>query len=237
MGSTRLPGKMMLPLGGSHVLFHDINRVTSEQNVDEVIVATSSEKADDIIARYADRFGASVFRGSEQDVLDRVYTAADNADADTIVRITGDCPLISPLVIDAVINKRRRVGADYCSNTLDRTFPRGLDTEVMTFESFSRVQEAATKPEDREHVTRYYHTHSDQFKCVNVSSKEVFDEPWLQNRSDLRLTLDEADDYEVLREVYDNIRFDDILDIREAIKYVDEHDLMKLNANVAQKSE
>lgn len=236
MGSSRLPGKMMLPLAGSLVLYHDINRVSAAKTVDETIVATTNAKADDIIARYADQFGATVYRGSEEDVLGRMIDAADTTEADVVVRITGDCPLISPEVIDAIVSERRRLGSDYCSNTLQRTFPRGLDTEVVTFESLSEVHELASEPEDREHVTRYYHTNSEQFDCANFTSKQVFDEPQFENRSDIRITLDEAGDYEVLREIYENVRFDNILDIREAIKHVDDQNLMKLNENITQKS-
>jgi spore coat polysaccharide biosynthesis protein SpsF len=235
MSSTRLPGKVMLPLADRHVLTQDVSRV-SASGVDEVVVATSDLKADDIVARYAERAGATVFRGSESDVLGRMYGAATRSGADIVVRITADCPLISPTVIDGVVDRLVETGADYCSNTLDRSFPRGLDTEAVTFESFERVAEEATESSHREHVMPYYHANTERFERVNLSSEEVFDEPWMQNRDDLRLTLDEADDYEVLREVYDNVPSDGLIDIRDAVEYVDENDLMSLNAGVEQKA-
>lgn len=236
MGSSRLPGKVMLPLSGEHVITHDVRRVKSAECVTETIVATSRQTADDIIARYALRAGADVFRGGESDVLGRMYDAARSTDADVIVRITGDCPLIDPEIIDAVVQEVTDSNVQYATNIFERTFPRGLDVEAFTFESFERVHEEATEPHHREHVTPYYREQKNMFSVKNVTSEEVFDEPQFQNRGDLRLTLDEADDYEVLRTIYENISFDDILPIREAIRYVDKNDLMDLNADVEQKS-
>lgn len=235
MGSTRLPGKVMLPLADDHALVHDVRRVGAANSIDDIVVATSKEKQDDIIARYAKRAGAIVHRGSESDVLDRMYQAARKEGADTIVRITGDCPLIDPETIDAVVEPVVKGRADYAANIFERTFPRGLDVEAFTFESFERVYEGATKKRHREHVTPYYREQTDQFETVSVTSDTVFDDDRFQNRDDLRLTLDEADDYEVLREIYENVPFDEILPVRDAIRYVDEHDLMTLNASVSQK--
>jgi len=156
MGSTRLPGKMMLPLERSHVLTHDIQRVREADTVDEVVVATSTKTADDIVARYANRAGATVFRGSEDDVLDRMFSAATGANAETVVRITGDCPLIDWDVIDAVVDRLATENVDYCSNTVERTFPRGLDVEAFSYESFKHIHENAkeppTSPQARHHI-------------------------------------------------------------------------------------
>lgn len=238
MGSTRLPGKMMLPLAGEHVFTHDIRRVSAADHVDEVIVATSKKTSDDIIHRYATQAGATVFRGSESNVLDRVYYAAQtaNANANIVVRITGDCPLIDPNTIDAMVTPVVGDDIDYATNIINRIFPRGLDAEAFTFESFERVHEEATEPHHREHVTPYYREASNQFTTESVVSTAVFDEQQFQNRDDLRLTLDEAADYEVLRTTYENIAFDDILPVREAIRYVDKNNLMSLNAEIEQKT-
>ena len=236
MGSTRLPGKVMLSLADNHVLTHDVQRVSAADYVDNVVVATSKQTADDIIARYASRAGANVHCGSESDVLGRMYDAARNADADIVVRITGDCPLVDPDTIDEVVSRIVDGDAEYAANITEQTFPRGLDVEAFTFESFERVHEEATEPHHREHVTPYYREDPDRFVTESVVSADVFDEPQFQNRDDLRLTLDEADDYEVLREIYENVPFDDVLPTREAIRYADESDLMSLNAAVEQKT-
>jgi len=235
MGSTRLPGKVMLPLDGSHVLTHDVKRVRNADAVDEVIVATSTKTADDIVARYADRAGATVFRGSEDDVLDRMFSAATEANAETVVRITGDCPLLDADVINTVVNRIATEGTDYCSNTLERTFPRGLDVEAFTYQSFGHVHENAKEPHHREHVTPYYRENDDRYNVISVSSEEVFDEVWMRDRTDLRLTLDEADDYELLQEVYDQVEYERILPIKDAVSVIDDRDLQKLNADVKQK--
>jgi spore coat polysaccharide biosynthesis protein SpsF len=236
VGSTRLPGKVMYPLDGRHVLDHVVDRASSADVVDETIVATSTEKPDDVIKRYVPEFGADVIRGSESDVLGRIHDTARSANADVVVRITGDCPLIDPETIDTIVREVTEGGAQYAANIFERTFPRGLDVEAFTFESFQRVHKEATEPHHREHVTPYYREHEDLFATKNVTSENVFDEPQFQNREDLRLTLDEANDYEVLWTIYENVPFDDILPVREAIRYVDENDLMELNASVEQKS-
>jgi spore coat polysaccharide biosynthesis protein SpsF len=236
MGSTRLPGKVMLPLAGEHVLTHVVRRAEAARTVDEVVVATSTTGADDIVARYAERAGATVTRGSEPDVLNRLFEAATVADADIVVRITADCPLLDPGTIDSVVRHLVDSAAEYASNTLDRSFPRGLDVEAFTYGSFERVHAEASTPTQREHVTPYYHQHDDQFDLVNVPSDVVFDEPWMRDRTDLRLTLDEADDYELLRAVYDGATFEDVLPIREAIRHIDEDGLGALNTDVEQKA-
>lgn len=235
MGSTRLPGKVMLPLDGEPVLAHDVQRIETATRVDETVVATSERTADDIVARYAERAGATVFRGSESDVLGRMYGAASEAGADVVVRITADCPLVAPTVIDAVVDTLSTEGFDYASNTAERTFPRGLDVEAFGFDSFERVDAEATEPHHREHVTPYYREHPDVFETGNVTSEEVFEEARLVDRTDLRLTLDEADDYELLRAVYEGVPFDGVLPFGEAVGYVDEHGLGDTNATVEQK--
>lgn len=235
MGSTRLPGKVMLPLGGRYEVEHVIDRVRSATEIDEVVVATSTKPADDIVEWCADRAGTTVFRGDEQNVLDRMYRAAMAVGADEVVRITADCPLVHPDVVDAILRRRRDTGADYGSNILERTFPRGLDAEAFTMESFERVHGSASEPAQLEHATKYYHDRSDGFDLINVSSREVFEEPELQGRTDLRLTLDELPDYLLLREVFDGLEYDGSPSFSDAVRYIDENGLSEINASVVQK--
>lgn len=236
MGSTRLPGKTMLPLAGKHVLERDIDRVSRAVSPDETVVATSDSRADDIVERYAERSGATVYRGSESDVLTRMYEAAAETAADVVVRITGDCPLISPRCIDTVVRRLRETGADYAANTVEWTLPRGLDVEAFTFESFTTVKNSATADDEREHVTLYYRRNRDRFDVVNVRDREIFDDERLHGRADLRLTLDEADDYELLRQVYEGLEPDGHLLIEDAVTYIDDHDLSSLNRETQQTS-
>ena len=235
MGSSRLPGKVMLPLNCDHVLEHDVRRVASADRVDEVVVATSEEKQDDIVERYAEREGAHVHRGSEDDVLGRMYEAASERDADVVVRVTADCPLVSPDQIDYAVGKLLGGGFDNVSSIVERTFPRGLTTEAFTFESFSEVEETSDEPHQREHVTPYYYENPGEFELYNVTSDEVFDEEFLHNRTDLRLTLDEADDYELLRRIYEGVEYNGTMEIPDAVRYVDEEGIGEINQHVKQK--
>jgi len=207
-GSTRLPGKVMYPLDGKHTLTHIITRVSTAETVDNTVVATSTKPPDDVIERNASMAGADVVRGSESDVLSRFHRAAKRYSPDVLVRVTADCPLISPDTIDEVVHRLIETDADYSTNIIERTFPRGLDVETFTFESFKQVHRESTASHHREHVTPYYREQTDQFDLVSVTSDEVFDESWMQDRTDLRLTVDEADDYELLWEIYDRIEYD-----------------------------
>lgn len=235
MGSTRLPGKVLLPLNCEHVLTHDFRRVRKAETIDRVIIATSTETADDVIELFGAVHGVPVHRGSETNVQKRMYDAATEYKTDILVRITGDCPLIDPDTIDAVVSKVRDRDADYASNTIRRTFPRGLDVEAFTFESFTHVASAATTQAEREHVTPYYLNNPDEFVTTNVTSDLVFDTERYIDRTDLRLTLDEAADYRLLSRLYEEIEYDDILPIRRAIGLVDTEGLTAINESVRQK--
>ena len=234
-GSTRLPGKVMYPLDGRPVLEHVIQRTTHAERVDTVVVATSTAEPDDVIAGYAPRFGAEVVRGSESDVLGRYERAVAEYDPEIVLRITGDCPLISPLFIDASVEVLETMDVDYVSAGLERTFPRGVTCEAFTATSFERMAAVADKAHHREHVTPYYREHQEEFKLYNLTSDELFTDPQMQNRTDLRLTLDEPEDYELLETVYREVDYEQILDIGAAISYIDENGLAEINEHVQQK--
>jgi spore coat polysaccharide biosynthesis protein SpsF len=234
MGSTRLPGKVLLPLAEKNVLEHVISRVERARMIDTVVVATSSEQQDDIIGQISPEFGAEVYRGSEPDVLGRMFQAAKKHGSEIVVRTTADCPLLDPSVIDASVEKLKRTGADYTSNIQHRTFPRGFDVEAFGFDSFVRVHDEAIKQHHREHVTPYYHENPDEFELMNVTSEDVFSDDNLRNRTDLRLTLDEAADYKLLRRIYDGIPHEEI-STKRVIEYIDENSLEQINAHIEQK--
>jgi spore coat polysaccharide biosynthesis protein SpsF len=164
-----------------------------------------------------------------------MYEAATIESADVVVRITGDCPLISPRAIDAVVQRLRESGADYASNTVKRTLPRGLDVEAFTYDSFSTVEKQATKREEREHVTLYYLRNKKEFNIAGISANEIFDTSDLSGRSDLRLTLDEANDYELLRRIYNESQNDEHLTIQEVVALIDQNGWETLNQDVQQK--
>lgn len=194
MGSTRLPGKVMKQLKGNTVLHHVINRVSKVNHVDQVIVATTCRTIDDEIVEETLKIGATVYRGSEEDVLSRYYEAALEAQADVIIRVTSDCPLIDPVIISEVLEFYRNNEYDYVSNTLSRSYPRGLDVEVFSFSSLKQAYEKAKHPEYREHVTPYIYNNSEQFSIFDYHSQE--------NYAQYRWTLDTKEDWTLINEIY-----------------------------------
>lgn len=195
MGATRLPGKVLADITGHPMLWHVVNRVRKAQFVDQVVVATSIESADDAIANFCAQNGIECFRGSEIDVLDRYYQAARRFDAEVVVRITADCPLIDPQVIDKVVSAYLEGEYDYVTNTLRYTYPDGLDTEVLSFAALEKAWLEAHLPAEREHVTPYIRT-SGQFRLYNIENEVDL------SARNLRWTVDEPADLEFVRAVY-----------------------------------
>jgi spore coat polysaccharide biosynthesis protein SpsF len=192
VGSTRLRGKVLLPLAGTPMVAHVLRRTMLLPGVDEVAAAVPEGTDDDPLAALAKAVGARVVRGPEDDVLARYDLAAAAADAEAVVRVTADCPLWSPAVGSRVLASF--VGCDYSSNTQPRTFPRGLDTEVFTREVLRVAHREARDTVDREHVTPYIYRHPERFSTRNVSDSV--------DRSELRWTVDTPDDMAFARAVY-----------------------------------
>lgn len=194
MQSTRLPGKVLADVAGAPALFRVVERARRAITLDAVVVATSDEPADDAVARFCDAFGIEFFRGSQDDVLARYAQAAKRFRADVVVRLTGDCPLLDPRVIDRVVGTYDPARFDYVTNTLECTYPDGLDVEVMSYDALLTAEREATLSSEREHVTPYVRKHPERFRSANVRHDE--------DLSHLRWTLDEADDLEFVCAVY-----------------------------------
>ncbi len=171
LGSTRLPGKTMMPLEGEPLLGHLVRRIRKSQLISGIIIATTTQERDDRIVRFAEEKNVRWYRGSENDVLDRFYQAALLHQLQTIVRVTPDCPMLDPRVTDRVIEKFLEGGHDYVSNVLTPPYPDGLDTEVFSFAALERAWKEARLPSDREHVTAYIVKHPEVFKLFNVDNK------------------------------------------------------------------
>jgi len=205
IGSTRFPGKVLEDIGDEPMLWHVYERTRCASLVDRMIVATSTKHGDDAIATFCEERDIEYYRGSEEDVLDRFYQAATEADADSVVRLTADCPLLSPPVIDRVIRTYQSSDAEYVTNILKYTHPDGLDIEVFDFEALAVAWEEASEPEEREHVTPYIQE-SNHFSTKNVenvldlSVYEFVDEDTI-----LRWTVDYPEDLEFIRAVYDQL--------------------------------
>lgn len=193
MGSTRLPGKVLAPVLGEPLLGHMMERVLLARNLDRVVVATTEESADDPIADYCRTRGYSLFRGDEGDVLDRYHRAAEQANASTIVRLTADCPLIDPQVIDRVVSVYKDGTYDYVANTAPppATYPDGMDLEVFSRASLVKAWQEAKRPSDREHVTFYFWQNPQMFRTYRVDH-----DPDL---SSYRLTVDYPEDLQLVR--------------------------------------
>ena len=230
MGSTRLPGKVLQDLAGEPILARVVNRTCRAKTLQEVVIATTTNTVDDVIVKLCEARGWSWFRGSEEDVLDRYYHAAKKYQADFIVRITSDCPLIDPEVIDHVVQEflERQPEVDYASNTWPRrTFPRGLDTEVMRMDVLERAWREDRNPAWREHVTPYIYRNPDRFRIHNVVSPVDY--------SAMRWTVDTQEDLAFVRKIYDYFGHDRF-SWREVLKVLEEHpEWVEINRYVQQK--
>lgn len=193
MGSTRLPGKMMLDLAGTPVIAHVIRRVRAARLVHGVWLATTVNAEDDVLADWAKNEKVPCYRGSVDDVLDRYYETAKLAGAETIVRVTGDCPLIDPEVIAGVVRAFQEHRVDYCSDVDPPTYPDGYDVEVFSFAALERAWREAKLKSEREHVTPYIRNHRELFTAKNVAHTP--------DLSSYRLTLDTSEDLVLIRNV------------------------------------
>lgn len=171
MGSSRFAGKVLKPLAGVPLLWHTFFRLRQVPEIDEAILATSTTEKDNPLAAFAQREKIPFFRGSENDVLQRYRLAAMEYGLDIVVRITGDCPFIDPDVTGRTVRLFLETGADYVSNTLARTFPRGTDTEVFTVAALERAHVEALRQEEREHVTLYIYSHPEIFVCRGLENE------------------------------------------------------------------
>ena len=226
VGSTRLPGKVLLDLLGKTVLERVIDRVSAARMIKDVVVATTVGKEDLKIVELCARLGVSVFCGSVDDVLDRYYQATKKYNASQVVRITSDCPLIDPGVIDKVVDLHLSEGADYTTNILKETFPDGEDVEVIKVESLNKAWSEARLASEREHVTVYIRKHPELFKHMNYEYKT--------DLSKKRWTLDNAEDYEFIKEIYKNIfSRDKIFSMEDVISFLAENpDIERLNHHI-----
>ena len=228
MGSTRLPGKVLADIHGHPMLWHVVHRTRAAKTVDEVLVATTTEPSDDVILDFCREHQVPCFRGSEKDVLDRYYQAARQHCAEIVIRITSDCPLIDPDIIDKTVRAFFDQQPDYASNSLRRTYPRGLDTEVMSFRTLESAWHDARQPYQRSHVTPYIYENPAQFRILSVTGDV--------DHSAYRWTVDTAEDLDLVRAVYsrmpvEEFRWSDVIRLMER-----QPELAEINRAVAQKA-
>ncbi|MDZ8135045.1 MAG: glycosyltransferase family protein [Nostoc sp. DedQUE04] len=229
MTSTRLPEKVLKKVLDKPLLEYQIERLKRVKLIDEIVIATTNNSTDLPIIELCDRLSIPYFRGSEEDVLARYYGAAKEHQADVVVRVTSDCPLIDPQVIDKVIQFYINYEYDYVSNSLERSYPRGMDTEVFSFLALHQAFVEATAQPDREHVTPFIYMHPERYRLAQVVYSE--------NESSHRWTVDTADDFELIKRIIEALypeipkfTLEDCLDLLR--KYPD---WSRINAHVEQK--
>ncbi len=219
--STRLPKKCLLKIFGRTVLEHIICRVKSAKSIDEIYIATTTDSSDDCLEEIAELCKVKLYRGSENDVLDRFYQVAKLAHADIICRITADDPFKDPIIIDQFMEKFLDASCDYVSNTLIPTYPEGIDIEIFSMQALEKAWREAKKNSEREHVTPYIWKNQQIFKVLNIKN-EI-------DLSNLRWTLDNAIDWVFVQQVYDCLYektkiflMKDILELIEKYPYLKE---------------
>lgn len=202
LGSTRLPGKVVLPVAGAPMLARLIERVRAAHEVDEIVVATTTAPEDDRVAGIAAEAGTAVYRGHATDLLDRHVRAAGANGADVVVKIPSDCPLIDPAVIDLVLARCREAWGtwDFAGNLHPATWPDGNDVEAVPFPLLEAASAEATKPYEREHTTPFFWDRPDRFRLLNVLRPDGRD----LSRSH-RFTVDYREDYELVRSIYEEL--------------------------------
>jgi spore coat polysaccharide biosynthesis protein SpsF len=221
MSSSRLPGKVLEDICGQPMLWRVVDRAKQAKSVDLVAVITSTHAADDAIERLCKENDLPCFRGSLDDVLDRYYQAAVHFQADNVVRLTADCPLLDPKIIDKVVQTFHQSGFDYVSNSLECTYPDGLDTEIFRFAVLERAWKEARLTSEREHVTPYIFKHPELFRLGLVKHEE--------DLSVLRWTVDTPRDLEFMRAMYNFIQNEEC-GMDEILRLLKEHpEVTKLN--------
>ncbi len=197
MGSTRLPGKVLKEICGKPVLSLIMERLQRCHQADLAVIVTTTEPGDDAIAALAEKFSVPYFRGSENNVLDRFYQAAQFFKVDTLVRTTADCPFLDPALIDFMIDFFKKGQWDYVSNTLRPTYPDGLDAEVFSFQALSTAWREAIHPRQKEHVTPYFYENPDKFRLMNIRTPH--------SRGHLRWVIDKPEDFVFVKAIYEKL--------------------------------
>ncbi len=222
-GSSRLPGKVLIKIQDKTVLNHVVSRVSCSKYIDDTFVATTILEKDLKVVEECSNNGFRVFCGSENDVLDRYYQIAKIIKPQHIVRITADCPVIDPNVIDLVIREHIESNADYTSNTLEVPYPDGQDVEVFSFYALKTAWENATLASEREHVTPFIKFNEDEFKIHKVFSNKEF--------SKMRWTLDEKEDLELIKIFYEKLYSkNNIFSMNDILKLIEREPVL-LNIN------
>ncbi len=233
MSSTRLPGKPLMKAAGRTMLEHLVGRLKAVPSIDDIVLATTSNVADDPLAELAKSIGIFVFRGSEHDVLNRVIGAASSTGAEVVVEITGDCPIIDPDIVEQTIQMFKAHDVDYVSNCHVRSFPDGMDVQVMLLDTLKSSAAMTDNAFDLEHVTLHIRNNPTIFSRVHLVASPS---DWWP---ELGLTLDEQGDYELISALIDHFEGTKrIFSCRDAISYLNQNpELLNVNKHVIRKGD
>ena len=215
LGSKRLPFKVLKEIENRPLLLYTLERLKRLNTPNQLVVATTSQKRDDAIVSFCEKNKIDVFRGSEENVLERYYQCAVHYKADIIVRITGDCPLIDPNLVDKMVKfYQKNLNYDYISNVHPRSYPKGLDVEILNFKALSTIYSKSTTSYQLEHVTPYIMQNGEQFNCYNFSQN--------QDQSDLNVSVDTLGDFifvqKIIQENYYKNPLFEVVDIYDHLK-------------------
>ena len=232
MNSKRLPGKVLLPAQKISMLEHLVERLKTIKIIDQIVVATTVNSKDDEIVELCQKKEINFFRGSEEDVMGRVICAAEKYFADLIVEITADCPLIDPNIVDQIISIFLANKVDYVSNAIVRSYPDGMDTQVFSLKTLKTSYEMVYSDLEKEHVTLHIRNNPNLFSHINVIAPKNIYYP------ELGLTLDEKDDYILIKNIIDNLYpKDNFFSCLDIINYLNENKiLLEINKNVMRKN-
>ena len=230
MNSSRLPGKVMKKVNGKSMLEYMVSRVKKVPNINKIVIATSINSEDDAIVQEANNLGVAIYRGSENDVMSRVLCAAEENKFDEFVALTGDCPLIDPKIISEVIYEFIHNNFDYISNAIVRSYPDGMDVQVLNFRSLKLSSEMTQEQLHREHLTLHIYKNPDIFRVKNITANlELF---W----PELGLTLDQIEDFELIKNIIENFAPRIDFSCLEIIDYLKRNlNLVKINSSVKRK--
>lgn len=230
MSSTRLPNKVLLPFCGKSNLEHIIERVSLSKYIDEIVVATTTNSKDDLLVEHLANMKCKIYRGSEEDVLQRVLDAAESVNADIIVEICGDCPLVDWGHIDEALENYATGEYDYINNILSNTYPIGLAVQVFSVKLLSDISKLTLNPADREHVTLYIYSNPTTYRILSLEAKGII------RRPEIQLTLDTIEDYDFISSIYENLYKGTPISINDVIIFLEENpELLSINHKVKRK--
>jgi len=230
MASTRLPGKVLKEILGKPILAYLIERIKNASSIDDLVIATTTDLTDETIVEYCIANNIKYFRGSENDVLSRYMGAAIASNADYIVRICSDSPAVDTGLINEIVNefKQQRNNCDYLSNTIDQTYPLGMNIEIFSLEALTIADQNAKTVYEREHVTPYIYFNKDRFRVLKKN--------YYKNLSNIRLTIDELDDFRLMQNVIENLYPNDqYFTLEQILSFLEKNpDILKINQHVKQ---